>query len=294
MEHDARVRQSRKRKRWTLAIVLILAAVSLGAIAARRTWRRDAGQDPQRLGLLYEAWKAFDAKHQAAAIELLDRRAAEVAPSSLDWMLRGRIAEAQGSRAALGFLDPSPTPTPHSACSMKHGKRSTRSTRPKRSNSWTAARPRSRPVRWTGCSAGGLPRRRESRKTPWDSSITSPIPTRSAPRPGSRPGRSSWRVVTPGRPRRPIAARWSSTRARSRRIASWPTSTPCNAGRRSATRSTTSWPGGRTSTTSWHSPGARIPASSGIRGRHGKSSPVSSPRIPQTAPRGWRWRRATS
>src|SRR5690348_10233786 len=86
----------RSRKRWTLAIVLVLIAFSLGAIAARRTWLRGAGQDPQRLGLLYEAWKAFDAKHLAEAIELLDRRAAEVEPSSLDWMLRGRIAEAQG------------------------------------------------------------------------------------------------------------------------------------------------------------------------------------------------------
>src|SRR3954454_2817366 len=104
MERDGSA--ARSRKRWTLAILLVLIAFSLGAIAVGRTWRRDAGQDPQRLGLLYEAWKAFDAKHQAEAIELLDRRAAEVAPTSLDWMLRGRIAEAQGKpKDALGFLD---------------------------------------------------------------------------------------------------------------------------------------------------------------------------------------------
>jgi tetratricopeptide (TPR) repeat protein len=86
----------KKRKRMTLAIMLSLIALSFGAMAARRAWRRDSGQDSARLGLLYEAWNEFNARHEAKAKELLDRRAAEVEPTPLDWMLRARIAEAQG------------------------------------------------------------------------------------------------------------------------------------------------------------------------------------------------------
>src|SRR5262245_35509441 len=105
MGNDAAVRRSLGGRRRTLAIVLSVVALSLGVITAHRARKRGSEQDPGRLGLLYEAVREFDARHEARAVELLDRRAAEVAPTSLDWMLRARIAEAQAKLAeALGFL----------------------------------------------------------------------------------------------------------------------------------------------------------------------------------------------
>jgi predicted Zn-dependent protease len=50
--------------------------------------------------LLYAAWNEFSAKRYEKASQLLDRRAREVTPTSLDWMLRARIAESQGHLAA--------------------------------------------------------------------------------------------------------------------------------------------------------------------------------------------------
>jgi tetratricopeptide (TPR) repeat protein len=46
--------------------------------------------------LLGSALTEFHAKHYDQATAILNRRAAEVAPTSLDWMLRARIAEAEG------------------------------------------------------------------------------------------------------------------------------------------------------------------------------------------------------
>lgn len=116
MEHAEGVRVFLIRRRWTLAVVLCLIVLGFGAIATRTAWRRDEGKDPQRLGLLYEAWKAFDTKREDEANRLLDRRAAEVSPTSLDWMLRARIAEAQGHLGeALGFLDRIPDSDPIAA-----------------------------------------------------------------------------------------------------------------------------------------------------------------------------------
>jgi len=53
-----------------------------------------------RLELLYAAWNEFNAKSYDAATATLDRRVAEVEPTSLDWMLRARIAQAQGRMVA--------------------------------------------------------------------------------------------------------------------------------------------------------------------------------------------------
>ena len=71
------IKHLRRKKPWTLAIILSLLALSLGAIAARKAWRSDTGRDPARLELLYEAVKEYDARHEEKAIELLDHRAAE-------------------------------------------------------------------------------------------------------------------------------------------------------------------------------------------------------------------------
>ncbi len=90
--------RAKNRKRWALALALVLLAIVLGAgtLAARRDWRPPAGRDPMRLELLYAAWNEFNAKSYDAATATLDRRLAEVEPTSLDWMLRARIAQAQG------------------------------------------------------------------------------------------------------------------------------------------------------------------------------------------------------
>jgi tetratricopeptide (TPR) repeat protein len=85
-----------KRRRRATALVLLLTVFVLVAVATRRGWRREYGQDPNRLGLLYEAWTEFNARRYDAATATLDRRASEVAPTALDWMLRARIAEQEG------------------------------------------------------------------------------------------------------------------------------------------------------------------------------------------------------
>src|SRR4051812_3091012 len=113
MEHGERGRRVRKTGRRTVGIAVLLVAVTLAAIAARWTWHRDAGQDPRRLGLLYEAARAFGTKKVDQAIELLDRRAAAVAPTPLDRMLRARIAESQGNPdEAMKYLELIPDSDP--------------------------------------------------------------------------------------------------------------------------------------------------------------------------------------
>jgi tetratricopeptide (TPR) repeat protein len=55
--------------------------------------------------LLYQAWSEFDTKRYDAATVTLNRRSSAVATTPLDWMLRARIAEAQGRPAeALDWL----------------------------------------------------------------------------------------------------------------------------------------------------------------------------------------------
>jgi tetratricopeptide (TPR) repeat protein len=88
--------RSWKVKRRTLTLVLLLTMFGIGAWMARPLWRRGAQNDPMRLGLLYEAFSEFNSKRLDQATALLDRRAAEVQPTALDWMLRARIAESRG------------------------------------------------------------------------------------------------------------------------------------------------------------------------------------------------------
>jgi tetratricopeptide (TPR) repeat protein len=102
-------RRSGISRRWTLVIVLSLVVMAAGTAAARWAWRRFPAQDPSRLEQLYQAWSEFDSGRYDAATALLDRRQSEVAPTPLDWMLRARIAEAQGRPAeALDWLDKIP------------------------------------------------------------------------------------------------------------------------------------------------------------------------------------------
>jgi predicted Zn-dependent protease len=84
------------RKKWALILFLLVVGLGAGTLATYKTWRRTASREQVGLELLYTALKEFDAKKYDAATAMLDRRAAEVKPTSLDWMLRARIAEAQG------------------------------------------------------------------------------------------------------------------------------------------------------------------------------------------------------
>ncbi len=92
-------------KRWVLALALLTIALGAGTLASRREWRTRSPRDPLRLELLQAALKEFNAQKYDAATAMLDRRAAEVVPTPLDWMLRARIAQAQGRTAeALDHL----------------------------------------------------------------------------------------------------------------------------------------------------------------------------------------------
>lgn len=86
-------------KRRALAVVLLLVALVGGVLAAQRAGRSGPARDPLRLDLLHSAWIAFDAGRFEEARETLDGRPAGVRPTPLEWMLRARIAEAQGRLA---------------------------------------------------------------------------------------------------------------------------------------------------------------------------------------------------
>ncbi|MFI5455380.1 MAG: tetratricopeptide repeat protein [Isosphaerales bacterium] len=106
----------KRRKRWVLAFVLFLIALVVGVVAAPRLSRSRSPQDPKRLALLQAAWKEFAARQYDRASAILDQRASEVAPTSLDWMLRARIAESQERPAeALDHLKHIPDADPISA-----------------------------------------------------------------------------------------------------------------------------------------------------------------------------------
>ncbi|HZW29063.1 MAG TPA: tetratricopeptide repeat protein [Isosphaeraceae bacterium] len=106
----------RNRRGWILALVLLVVGVLVSLGLAPRLWSRGPVRDPQRLGWLHAAWNAFEARRYDQAQAILDRRAAVVAPTPLDWMLRARIAEAQGRPAeALDHLRRIPDSDPIAA-----------------------------------------------------------------------------------------------------------------------------------------------------------------------------------
>jgi predicted Zn-dependent protease len=108
--------RAKHRKRWALALVLLAIVLGAGALAIRRESKPPAGRDPMRLELLHAAWNEFNAQNYDAATATLDRRVAEVEPTPLDWMLRARIARAQGRTAeALEHLKHIPDSDPISA-----------------------------------------------------------------------------------------------------------------------------------------------------------------------------------
>jgi tetratricopeptide (TPR) repeat protein len=81
--------------RWA-GIGLSLAILACAGVAAFRTRRDGPTRDPKRLDLLYAAWSEYNARRYDRARAILDRRAKDVSPTALDWMLRARIAESQG------------------------------------------------------------------------------------------------------------------------------------------------------------------------------------------------------
>lgn len=106
----------RRRIRRVLILVLPVIALSIAGAAALQRWPRSPGRDPNRLGLLAAALVEFDAGRFDQARGILDRRTAEVAPIALDWMLRARVAEAQGrSEEALAHLKHIPDSDPIAA-----------------------------------------------------------------------------------------------------------------------------------------------------------------------------------
>ena len=116
MASDRGNRPSRKRKRWIAVLVALMIAVAVGAVAAPRLWVWSSPKGPQRLELLYEAWNEFNAKSYDRATAILDRRAAQVEPTPLDWMLRARIAESRGRLVeALDHLKHIPDSDPTSS-----------------------------------------------------------------------------------------------------------------------------------------------------------------------------------
>jgi tetratricopeptide (TPR) repeat protein len=77
-------------------------AALAGVVALGLVWWRvtlGSEKDPMRLALLHSALNEFNAERYERATAILDRRAQAVMPTSLDWMLRARIAEAQGRLA---------------------------------------------------------------------------------------------------------------------------------------------------------------------------------------------------
>jgi tetratricopeptide (TPR) repeat protein len=90
--------------RWA-AIALFLTVLTCAGVAVLRARRDGPGRDPKRFDLLYAAWSEYNAGRYDRASTVLDRRAAEVSPTALDWMLRARISESQGRPAdAVDYL----------------------------------------------------------------------------------------------------------------------------------------------------------------------------------------------
>lgn len=86
----------RAKRKWLARALFAIVLIGAGGAAAWRYWPREPDKDPERIGLLQAAALEFKAKRYDQATTLLDRRAADVKPTSLDWLLRAQIAEAQG------------------------------------------------------------------------------------------------------------------------------------------------------------------------------------------------------
>jgi tetratricopeptide (TPR) repeat protein len=96
MASDRGIARAKNRKRRAGWFVVSLVLVAVGGSAFRLLWKGNSPKQPQRLDLLYAAWKEFNAKSYDRASALLDRRAKEHEPTALDRMLRARIAESRG------------------------------------------------------------------------------------------------------------------------------------------------------------------------------------------------------
>ena len=105
-----------RRIRRVLLLVLLGIALAIGGATALNRWPRKLEGDPGRLALLSSALTEFNAGRHEQALALLDRRAKEVSPTPLDWMLRARVSEAQGRlELALGHLKHIPDSDPIAA-----------------------------------------------------------------------------------------------------------------------------------------------------------------------------------
>jgi tetratricopeptide (TPR) repeat protein len=93
---DASSSGSTRGRRWTLAFVVLAGGAIACGLLAWRIWMRPPDRDPARLRLLQAALQEFNAGRFDRASAILDRRAAETATTPLDWMLRARVAIAQG------------------------------------------------------------------------------------------------------------------------------------------------------------------------------------------------------
>jgi tetratricopeptide (TPR) repeat protein len=104
------------RKRWGAALGLLVIAILIGAVEARRRWSLPRATDDAQLGLLMAAWTEFNANQFDRATGILNQRAEKVAPTPLDWILRARIANAQNDfDRALEHLKKIPDSDPTSA-----------------------------------------------------------------------------------------------------------------------------------------------------------------------------------
>ena len=80
----------------SLGLALFAIALLIGGLIAARHWLKAPDKDPMRLVLLQAALSEFQAGRFSRADAILDERAAATSPTPLDWMLRARVAEAQG------------------------------------------------------------------------------------------------------------------------------------------------------------------------------------------------------
>lgn len=94
--------------RWALVATVVLAAGAAMAVA-----RLMARSGDLKLEALYEAHRLFSAGRLDEALAILDRRAAGLVPTPLDWVLRADIAHAQGRFAdAIEALEHVPDDDP--------------------------------------------------------------------------------------------------------------------------------------------------------------------------------------